>query len=134
MSGPAVDSNIDSELVGDDVGHGRFAESRRTIEQHVIHRLAALPGGLHRDLELRFYVVLSDILREAPRPETRIERKVLVGPPGGNKSLVHGTRDYISQREVSRIEQLLNPDAAGSKPATCPHSESSSSEFLSSFF
>ena len=51
-AGPAVCTNGDVELVGDDLGERGLAEAGRAGEQHVVERLAARGGGLDRDREL----------------------------------------------------------------------------------
>ena len=65
---------MDAELGGDDSGERGLAETGRAVEQHVIHRLAALFRGLDRDgeilLDLRLAREVGQPRRGAARPRT----------------------------------------------------------------
>ena len=58
-----------AQLVGDDVGQRRLAQSRRPVEQHVIERLAARLGRLNCDLQIVLYFVLADKLAQPLWPQ-----------------------------------------------------------------
>ena len=56
-----------AEFVGDDVTEGRFSESRRAEEKHMVETLPALFGGLDEDLEVRGHLTLSGKVGKAQR-------------------------------------------------------------------
>ena len=62
----------------DHVGERGLAESRRAVEQHVIERLAALPGRRDRHVQVLADALLADVLVERARPEPRLVLGVLV--------------------------------------------------------
>ena len=59
-------------LVGDDVGQGGLAEAGRTEEEDVIERLAALACRLDGDLQVRFDLLLADVLVELSRTKRKL--------------------------------------------------------------
>ena len=59
----------DAELVADDIGERRLAESWRAEQQHVIERLAALPRGRDRHVEIAPHTLLADVFVEEPRAQ-----------------------------------------------------------------
>ena len=70
--GPAVGADRHAQLVGDHVGERRLAEAGRTVEQHVIERLAALLRGRDRDVQ---------VLADAVLPDVVVERRAGAAPP-----------------------------------------------------
>ena len=46
-----------------------FAQSRRTVQEHVIERLASPARGLDRDLEILNNALLPDVMLEAGWPQ-----------------------------------------------------------------
>src|SRR5438445_13750056 len=66
-------AQVDTELVGDDMGERRLAESRRAEQQHVIERLFALFRGLDEDRELAANFFLSDVLVKRAWPQRSVE-------------------------------------------------------------
>ena len=71
--------HLGAHLVGDHVGHRGFAEARGPIEQHVVERLAALPGGVEGDAELFTNDLLANALVEPSRAQ-RVEIALILGP------------------------------------------------------
>ena len=67
-----------AQFVGDDVGQRGLAQPRRSVEQHVVERLAARLGGLDGDLEVVFDLVLADELAQPLRPQLELKRRVVV--------------------------------------------------------
>ena len=59
------DVDLGANFIGDDVSECGLSKSRRAVQQRVIDRLTALPGGLHRDAELADELFLADVLIEA---------------------------------------------------------------------
>ena len=53
------DAHVDAHLVRHDVRQAGLAQSRRTVKQDVIQRLAALPGGLNQDAQIFFQAFLA---------------------------------------------------------------------------
>ena len=72
--GPEVCWNADAQLVGDDVGQRRLAQSRRPVEQNVVQRFAARLGRLDGDFEIVFDLVLADELAQPLRPQLEFKR------------------------------------------------------------
>src|ERR1700730_5712800 len=70
---PRCLAQVDTELVRDDMGEGRLAESRRTEQQNVIERLFAFLRGLDEDRELAADFFLAYVLVERARPERAVE-------------------------------------------------------------
>ena len=58
-----------AHLVGDHVGERGLAKTRRPVQQHVVERFAALPGGGNRHLQVLADAVLSDVFVERARPQ-----------------------------------------------------------------
>ena len=75
---PGCGAEMRAHFVGDDGSQRRLAETRRTIKQNVIERLAAFPGGLDRDIEVVFDVLLADVLRENARTKRQFECRLFV--------------------------------------------------------
>src|ERR1700738_4104574 len=65
-------AQVDTELVRDDMGERRLAESRRTEQQHVIERLFAFFSGLDEDRELAADFFLADVLVERTWPQRAV--------------------------------------------------------------
>ena len=55
------DADVDPHLVGDDVGQGGLAQTRRAVEQHVVQGLIAHLGGLDKDLQVALGLLLADV-------------------------------------------------------------------------
>ena len=70
-------SQIDAELVRDDVRERGLAEARRAEDQHVIERLAPVARGLDEDLHLRLDRGLADVVGELLRAHGAIERSLV---------------------------------------------------------
>ena len=68
----------DAELLADHVRQRRLAESGRSVEQHVIERLAALPRGGNRDLQIRAHALLADVVVQRARPKSRFVLGVFI--------------------------------------------------------
>ena len=60
-------AKTDAELAGDDLGEGGLAQSRRTMQQHVVQGLAAGAGGLDEHREVLPAGLLADELRQCLR-------------------------------------------------------------------
>src|SRR5687768_840594 len=65
---------VHAELARQDVRERRLAETRRSEDERMIERFAALHRGLHVDLELRLDLLLANIVREPLRPDGAIDR------------------------------------------------------------
>ncbi len=72
-AGPAVWTNGDAELLGDDPGEAGLAEAGRAGQQDVVERVAAGRGGRDRDRELLLELVLPDELLQPLRAQRRVE-------------------------------------------------------------
>ena len=65
--------HADAHFFGDDVGECRLAQARRTIEKHVLYRVAALSRRFDKNAEIPLDFLLPDIFAEPLRAERRIE-------------------------------------------------------------
>jgi hypothetical protein len=106
-------SHGDAELVRDHVRERRLAEAGRAVQQHVIERLAALPRGSDRHVEVLANVVLPDVLVERAGPEPCLVLTLLVGAAGAHESIrVRGHR-----RAVVGLHRVAVIGTTGGGPA-----------------
>ena len=77
-----------AHLVADDVRERRLAEAGRPVQQHVIERLAALPGGGNRDLQVLANAILADVVVELARAQPRFVLRVFVDARRGHHAVV----------------------------------------------
>ena len=77
------------QFLRDDRRERGFAQSGRAVEQHVIHRLAALAGGFDGDLQIFFEPLLAGEIGEAPRTQAGFELQFVVIPACRNQPLCH---------------------------------------------
>ncbi len=61
----------------------------RPVEQHVIHRLAALAGGVDGDLQIFLETLLAGEIRQPPRTQRGFELQFVVIPACRNQPLRH---------------------------------------------
>ena len=73
-----------AEFVGNDVGEGGFAQSRRPVEQSVVERFATVFGRLDEDAQVVDHLLLTAEVVEGEGPEGVLE--VAVG--GGGLALL----------------------------------------------
>ena len=76
----------DAELLADDIGERRLAETGRSVEQHVIERFAALARGGNRDLKIRANALLADVVVQRAGPEPRLVLNVFIDPRQPSRS------------------------------------------------
>ena len=62
-------TKVDAHLVGDDSGQRGLAQSRRTIEQYMIQRVATFHGGLDEDGQILLGLILPDIFSQMSWPQ-----------------------------------------------------------------
>src|SRR4029079_18331932 len=79
----------DAQLVRDHRRQRGLAQSRRAVEQDVIERFAALPGGGNRHLQVLAHPVLPDVLVERARTKPRFVLDVLLVPRCAYQAIVH---------------------------------------------
>ena len=101
-----------AHLVADHVRERRLAEAGRTVQQHVIERLAALPRGGDRDVQVLADAVLPDVLVEPARPQPGLVLRVLVDARRGDEAVVRHLRAASRQRLLQRRSKLPS-DASG---------------------
>ena len=89
-----------AHLVADHVGQRGLAEARRTVQQHVIERLAALPGRRDRHLEVLADAVLPDVLVQPARAKARLVLRVLVDARRRHQTIVSHQSSVV--RVISR--------------------------------
>ena len=70
-------AQADAELLADDVGEARLAETGRPDQEEVVEGLAARSRRLERDCKLFLDPLLGDELVEAARPERALELVLL---------------------------------------------------------
>src|SRR4029453_3119587 len=95
--------------VGDYRGPGGLSESRRTVEQRVIERLAALQRRCDRDLQILADAILADVVVQPPRGKAGFVLGVFVHARRGHQSWVgHEDGETKSVRAVSMLN-AANP-------------------------
>jgi hypothetical protein len=78
--------NSNGHLVGDNVGEGRLAETRRAHEKDVIERFVTSSRGANRNVEILPNRVLSDVVREALRAKAGLTDDVVRSRSGAHRS------------------------------------------------
>ena len=101
---PRGHAEVHPELARHDLRQRGLAEARRPVEQRVVHRLAAPPGALDEDREVRPRRLLADELGERLRPQRPVG--VLGQRLGPQRGIGTGHRRYpfgASARSAARI-------------------------------
>src|SRR5262249_57950039 len=65
--------DVNTHLPGDNVSERGLAQSRWSMEQNMIQDIVASPRRGNRDFKIFLYLLLTDVLIEAPRPQIRSE-------------------------------------------------------------
>ena len=90
-----------AKLVRNDGGERRFAQSRRTEQQHVIECLAAAFRGFECDGELLLRLGLTDELAQLRRPQLQLKRGIFAHAAGAHQPLGIGAlRGAISVKTL----------------------------------
>ena len=55
------DAQIDAQLIGDDAGHGRLAQARRPVQEHVVQRFLAQFRRFNEYAQIFLGLGLADI-------------------------------------------------------------------------
>ncbi len=79
-TGPGRGPDGDAELLADDIRKRRLAEAWRSVEQHVIERLAALTRGGNGYLKIRADALLADVIVQRAGPESGFVLGVFIDP------------------------------------------------------
>ena len=103
IAGPDVARTDTPISLRDDVGQRGLAEARRTVQEHVIERLAALPGGGNRDLQILADAVLPDVLVEPARPQPGFVLRVLVDARRRHQTIVSHQSSVVSPVAQSQL-------------------------------
>ena len=61
---PGGMTQIDTQLIGNDMGQGRLAQPRRAENQGMVQRFLALARGLDKDRHLLAHGLLTDIISQ----------------------------------------------------------------------
>ena len=93
-----------AELVANHVRQCGFAETRRTVQQHVIERFIPLPRGGNRHLEVGAHALLADVVVQRTRPQPRFILGVLVHTRGGDNFRIHISRQSAFDNRQSTID------------------------------
>ena len=93
----------DIQLIGDDRGQRRLAQSWRPEKQHMVQRLAARLGRLQRDRQLLFRLRLANELTQHPRPKLEFKGILLIGPRRGDEAFEIGFSRRHLQGSLERI-------------------------------
>ena len=67
------DLDIHVHFVGQDMSQGGLTQSRRSIEKHMVERLAALSGCLDQNAQVLLDPLLADQIREHLRAERLVQ-------------------------------------------------------------
>jgi len=78
-----------AKFVADDVRQCRLAEPWRTVQQDVIERFLATAGRCDRHLKVVAHAILSDVLVERSRPQSRFVLRVVFDAAGRHQTFVH---------------------------------------------
>src|SRR6266849_8199016 len=75
------------QFIGDDLRQRGLSQAGRSVEQHVVQRLAAAPRRVYRNLNIFLDAFLPDIFFQALRPHAHFDPGVLVERLPGHNSL-----------------------------------------------
>ena len=67
---------LDFQLLGNNGGQRGFAQTRRPVEQHVIHGLATAARCFDGDGQVLFEIALSGEIGKTPRPQPGFELRL----------------------------------------------------------
>lgn len=82
----ARDAKLYAELVGNDVRKRGLTQSRRTVQQHVVERLAALFRRLDKDAEIRLDLLLAHVIGQTFGAQRYVEIGVVSRAGARHKS------------------------------------------------
>src|SRR3990172_2220271 len=68
------DSEVDAHLMCQNVSQRRLAQSRWSVKQDVVERLAARLGGLNKDGQILLYSILADHFLQQARAQVIVVR------------------------------------------------------------
>ena len=100
----------DAKLLANHIRERRLAETRRTVQQHVIERFVSLFRRRDRHLQVRANTFLTDVVVQRSRTETRFVLDVLVHARGGYDS-------WVSHSSVSR-QSSVSSRQSGQSPVS----------------
>src|SRR5271170_2932668 len=75
---PRTDLDRRTHFIRQNLRQSRLAQPRRPIQQHVIQRLSARPRRFHRNLQIFFHPILSDVIRKLLGANARLHPRVLI--------------------------------------------------------
>ena len=102
-------AQVDAQFFGDNVRQRGFAQPGRAEQQGVVERFAARTGSLNKNFQLRFGLVLADVVGQRFRPQSAFELLFLGG---------HFLRRHHARRGVgSKLVGFEHRDWALSKAA-----------------
>src|SRR5207302_6385155 len=104
----------DAELVGDDAGQARLAESGRTGEQHMISSLVPFARCFQHDREVVLDLVLTDELVQAHRPQPDLDRLFLGHCLAGEDLFAH-QRTALMRARASLMSRCTSPSSDKSR-------------------
>ena len=85
--GPRRRADRGAELVGNHIGECCLAEAGRTIQKHVVERLATAGRSGNRDLQVGADPVLPDVVIQPARAQPRLVLDIVVGARGGDEAV-----------------------------------------------
>ncbi len=104
----------DLEFLRNDRSKRRFPETRRTVQQHVIHRLAAFPRRVDCDLKILFETRLAGKVRQTPGTQPGLELALVLTADSRNQPVVtHRLPDQLQSLPKQRLEGIRSPSGAG---------------------
>ncbi len=90
-------ADIYSHFVGDDSGQSGLSQSRRTVQQNVVERLAALFCRFYINGHIFLYLVLTDVLRQGFRTQVKVGFLRVFGYDlGGHSSAQRGLKVHFA--------------------------------------
>ena len=67
--GPGGDTHVDTHLIGDNGGERCLAESRGSVQKHMVKGLPSHLGGIDEDAEIILGLLLADVLGDGARAQ-----------------------------------------------------------------
>ena len=105
-----------AQLLPNDVGQRRFAESWWAVKENVIERFSSLPRGGNRDLQVRADALLADVIVQRARTQPGFVLRVFLDlRRGDNPRIVHqrqgGSDALHCSRFMRRFYETERPSA-----------------------
>ena len=112
--GARRDAQLRSHLVGDDVGQRGLSQARRSVQQHVVERVAPHQRGLDEDAQVFDDLVLSREVAQLPGADFVLELEIAFGIAYDR----HGTKIRISREKKPVRLHFFRGAVSSAQPKT----------------